>query len=319
MKKFLILAATVVGLSIAGVAPAAFAEELPAVEVVEPEVVETVPEVVEPADPVVEEPVVEVPVVEEAPVVEEVPVESAPVEQVVVEPPVVVAEPVVIDTVPEAPTFIDRCGTDRDDVILPADTDAYTYNSVEVAAGGQALNDATVWVVLADGFAFSDEVLAQFGNFTPVWDHSFDSTPCIGFVQAPTFVDECGVAGDDVVVPADTALVTYHVVRVSAGSHLLNDATVWASAADGLEFGEGVDVVWDHSFTDESCPAVAASAATPAAPVAPVATAEPTGEDTAPVTAQLAHTGVETAPALWAALLAFAGILLLAARRFARI
>lgn len=82
--------------------------------------------------------------------------------------------PVDITTVPTAPTFVDECGIDRDDLIVPADTDQYVYDVTRVAVTGQPLNDATVSVSPREGFVFSDAVNAQFYTGAPLWDHSYD-------------------------------------------------------------------------------------------------------------------------------------------------
>lgn len=88
-----------------------------------------------------------------------------------------------VDVVPEsaptliyevaAPTFVDECGVDKDDLIVPADTEQVYYDFIEVTAGGHLLNDATVWAYPQEGYAFAPELLAEFLHEAVFWDHSY--------------------------------------------------------------------------------------------------------------------------------------------------
>lgn len=79
----------------------------------------------------------------------------------------------------------------------------------------------------------------------------FQVTDCVtGDPGFPTFVDDCGIGGDAIVLP-EVANVVFEVTdgRVDG----VGPVIVEAAAAEGFELPEGVEVRWTFSFTDESC------------------------------------------------------------------
>ncbi|MGO1392297.1 LPXTG cell wall anchor domain-containing protein [Agrococcus casei] len=71
----------------------------------------------------------------------------------------------------------------------------------------------------------------------------------------PTFVDDCGVTGDAIVLP-EVEHVEYTVT--DARVHGVGQVAVEAAAADGYVLPEGVEVRWTFSFTDQPCETVPA-------------------------------------------------------------
>ena len=168
--------------------------------------------------------------------------------------------PVVV--VPAAPSFVDVCGTQNDDYMVPDDTDTVVYEVVESA-------DAMTVTITA---ALVDERDMFAEGADTEWTYTFTNEACGGYYvpvvvtpAGPSFTDVCGTEGDVYTVPDDTDKVTYEVVESADGMTV----TITAVLVDERDtFAEGVDTEWTFTFTDEVC----APGVTVVTPVRPTVT-----------------------------------------------
>jgi hypothetical protein len=90
-------------------------------------------------------------------------------------------------TVPERiPMFLDACGVDQDEVMVPADGENYRFVTVDNRVNGVGL--VTVDLVANEGYTIPEGV-------TTHWEHEFTNEPCLIEVEVPpmpAYVDECG-------------------------------------------------------------------------------------------------------------------------------
>ncbi|MEO6826783.1 MAG: hypothetical protein ABI255_02445 [Microbacteriaceae bacterium] len=107
-------------------------------------------------------------------------------------------------------------------------------------------------------------------------NYTFDNvTPITAQPASPTFTDACGTDGTTV-LPADTEQYRYR----TQVAHGVTQVTV--EAVDGYQFDENLVTSWEHTFTNEPCPAVVVPPTVTPVP----ATVEPTVQ-----VADLASTG----------------------------
>ncbi|WP_225755372.1 hypothetical protein [Actinotalea sp. Marseille-Q4924] len=148
-----------------------------------------------------------------------------------------VTQPTVVT--PGIPQFVELCGTEDDDVVLPTTAGVVyteTWDGLTV----------TVTATAAAGYTLAVGAVTS-------WTHTFTDLPCdyvpvVVTPEVPEFVDECGTADDEVILPEDTEYVTYEMTRdgmvVTVTAVLVNEADV---------FADGVDTEWEFTFTDVAC------------------------------------------------------------------
>jgi hypothetical protein len=155
--------------------------------------------------------------------------------------------PCAITTAPAAPTVTDKCGVaDNDEVVLPSDTDQYSY-----ASTGWVDGKLVVTATAKDGWSFP-------ADMTHVWTFTDAHTPCVAAMPAaPTWTEVCGLTDNDTVtVPANTAEYAY-----TSSGWVNGTWTVTVAAKPGYALPAGATTTW--TFTDKH---TACSAAMPAAP-----------------------------------------------------
>ncbi|WP_207454626.1 hypothetical protein [Desertivibrio insolitus] len=144
---------------------------------------------------------------------------------------------------PTVPTKVDECGTANDKIVVPADTDKYTYGAPVIKDG-----KGSVTVTAKDGYVFEG------GKTTLTFEFTFTNVPCevpptVVKPTVPTKVDECGTANDKIVVPADTDKYTYGTPVIKDG-----EGSVTVTAKDGYVFEGGkTTLTYDFTFTNEAC------------------------------------------------------------------
>lgn len=143
--------------------------------------------------------------------------------------------------IPAKPAMIDECGVARDSIAPPAQIDGVTWN-IGAVIGGKATATATT----TSGHVFAD------GTTSKSWEFSFTNEPCpIAAPIAPTFTEQCGLAGDAVVLPADAEHVSWNIVGDPKVGGLV---TVTAVADAGYAFPADAQTVFTYTFTNEPCP-----------------------------------------------------------------
>ncbi|MGH3703073.1 MAG: hypothetical protein ACRDT9_00450 [Agromyces sp.] len=148
--------------------------------------------------------------------------------------------PVVV-TVPAKPAKVDECGVALDAVIEPKSVEGVSWVITPIA-GGKATATATTKA----GFVFAD------GTTTKTWNFEFDTEPCVlPAPLEPKFIEQCGLTGDALELPAAVDHVSWNVVGDPKAGGLV---TVTAVAAEGYAFPAGAVTSFTHTFTDEPCP-----------------------------------------------------------------
>lgn len=143
--------------------------------------------------------------------------------------------------IPAKPAKIDECGISGDSIAAQAQIEGVTWNIGPVVDG-----KATATATTASGYVFTD------GTTSKTWDYTFTNEPCpIAAPVAPTFTEQCGLAGDAVVLPAAVEQVNWNVVGDPTTGGLV---TVTAVADAGYAFPADAKTVFTHTFTDEPCP-----------------------------------------------------------------
>lgn len=155
-------------------------------------------------------------------------------------------EPCEVEPVPVAPTVptkVDECGTANDRIVVPADTDEYSYGTPVVADG-----KGSVTVTAKDGYVFEG------GKTSLTFQFEFTNVPCElppteVKPTVPTKADECGTANDKILVPADTDEYAYGTPVIEDGK-----GSVTVTAKDGYVFeGDKTQLTYDFTFTNEAC------------------------------------------------------------------
>lgn len=148
--------------------------------------------------------------------------------------------PVVV-TVPAKPAKVDECGVALDAVIEPKSVEGVSW-VISPIAGGKATATATTKA----GFVFAD------GTTTKTWNFEFNTEPCVlPAPLEPKFIEQCGLTGDALELPAAVDHVSWNVVGDPKAGGLV---TVTAVAAEGYAFPAGSVTSFTHTFTDEPCP-----------------------------------------------------------------
>lgn len=143
-----------------------------------------------------------------------------------------------------APTSSDVCGTNNDRVNLPQSS------QVNYVEDDQRANGVGIVIVTASakpGFTLKDGVNKS-------WTFTFTNKPCDGTISAipaATASDVCGTANDRLSVPAHTNEVRY--VVVDQRTHGVGTVTVTATANAGFTLADGMQTVWEFTFTDTDC------------------------------------------------------------------
>jgi len=160
--------------------------------------------------------------------------------------PVIVPEPV-------EPEIVDLCDVDRDEVLLPEETEQLVWH----IEGEPSSGSVTAVAVTKGHHVFED------GTTERRFELSFTNEPCpieLPVPAKPAAVDLCGVDDDRIVLPADTDTVSWAI----EGDATTGSAVAVATAAEGHVFESGETTerfVFEFDQTECVPPTLAGSSA----------------------------------------------------------
>jgi LPXTG-motif cell wall-anchored protein len=148
---------------------------------------------------------------------------------------------------PVAPTVTDVEGCGVYGSVTAAETEGVTY-AVEF---NKETGAYTVTATALEGYEIAQGAETVFtGNVG-----AFEECPTvIPVVVAPTFTDLCGTDNDSTTLGTGEGYIEEKTVSEDGKT-----VTVRALASEGFVFADGVQTLWEHTFTDEACPTVVVS------------------------------------------------------------